>query len=182
MKMSPGTNSPVACALALLLMVCADLAHATRDLIVAQSNTHNVLRFDGQTGSSKGVFIAAGAGGLASPAQMILGPDGKLYIADSVANIVKRFDLDGNFIDNFTVAGPLTNPVALKFGPDGKLYVLCGGTTRQIHRFDAFTGNYEGMVVNATATRMNNQKAFIFMPSLTNGASFPAPRSCPALC
>ena len=165
MKMSPRTNSPVACALALLLMVCADLAHATRDLIVAQPTTHNVLRFDGQTGSPKGVFIAAGAGGLASPAQMILGPDGKLYIADSVANVVKRFDLDGNFIDNFTLAGPLTNPIALRFGPDGKLYVMCGGLTRQIHRFGGTTGVHELMVVNTTATRMNSQSDFMFMPS-----------------
>ena len=46
----------------LLIMVCADLAYAERDLIVAQPITHNVLRFDGLTGAAKGVFIAAGAG------------------------------------------------------------------------------------------------------------------------
>ncbi len=146
----------VACALALLMVVCADLAHAVRDLIVAQPVTHNVLRFDGQTGAPKGVFIAAGTGGLNSPAQMILGPDGKLYIADSVANIIKRFDLDGYFNDNFTPAGYLSAPVSLKFGPDGKLYVLCSGTVRQIHRFNGATGAHEGIAVDTTATRMSS--------------------------
>ena len=147
----------------LLMMVCADFAYAVRDLIVASGN--RILRFDGQYGTAKGVFIAAGAGGLTSPTQMILGSDGKLYIADSGANVVKRFDLDGNFIDNFTLAGPLTNPVALRFGPDGTLYVLCGGSARQIHRFHATTGIHEGMVVNATSTQLNSANDFILMPS-----------------
>ncbi len=136
-----------------------------KDLLVAQPNTHNVLRFDGITGEPKGTFIAAGAGGLDAPAQMIVGPDEKLYIADSVANVVKRFDLDGNFIDNFTPVGTLTNPVALKFGPDGKLYVLCGGVNRQIHRFHGTTGVHEALLVNATSIQLNSAKDFIFMPS-----------------
>lgn len=166
MKILPRTIPAVVSSLALLfILLCADLAHATRDLIVAQPTTHNVLRFDGLTGAAKGVFIAAGAGGLDAPAQMTVGPDGKLYIADSVANVVKRFDLDGNFIDNFTLAGPLTNPVALKFGPDGKLYVLCGGTTRQIHRFHGTTGAYDALAVNATVVQISNAKDFTFMPS-----------------
>ena len=151
--------------LLLLLLAGGDLAHATRALIIAQPTTNNVLRFDGITGAAKGAFIAAGAGGLVSPAQMILGPDGKLYIADSTANVVKRFNLDGNFIDDFTPAGHLSAPVSLKFGPDGKLYVLCGGTVRQIHRFHGTTGAYEALMVNATSTQINNAKDFIFMPS-----------------
>ncbi|MGL5016642.1 MAG: choice-of-anchor D domain-containing protein, partial [Luteolibacter sp.] len=136
-----------------------------KDLIVAQPTTHNVLRFDRLSGEPRGAFIAAGAGGLDAPAQMIVGPDAKLYIADSVANAVKRFDLDGNFIDNFTPAGTLTNPVALKFGPDGNLYVLCGGANRQIHRFHGSTGVYEALLVNATSIQLNSAKDFIFMPS-----------------
>ncbi len=162
MRMPPRTNTIVAGALALLMVVCADQAHAVRNLIVTSGNS--ILRFDAQSGGARGVLIAPGAGGLARPEQMILGPDGKLYIVDSLASVVKRFDLDGNFIDNFILAGNLLNPISLKFGSDGKLYVLSGGTDRKIKRFDGTTGTYEATVVAGLSTQINNSKDFIFMP------------------
>ena len=163
MRIFPRTTAAFVSSFALLIvMVCTDLAHATRDLIV--SNGNSVLRFSGTDGSPKGYFIAPGGGGMVTTAKMVLGPDGNLYIADSGSQSIKRFDLDGNFINNFVPPGTITKPRSLKFGPDGKLYVLCCGTVRQIHRYNGSSGAYEGLVVNALTTQVNDSKDFIFMP------------------
>lgn len=163
MRIFPKINAAVVSSFALLLlMVGTDVAHATRDLIVPNAN--GVLRFSGTNGSLKGYFITPGAGGLVAPGRMILGPDGNLYIGDPGTQTIKRFDLNGNFIDNFVPSGTIVNPVSIKFGPDGKLYVLCCSTIKQIHRYNGNTGAYEGMVFNALTTQINNSHDFIFMP------------------
>ena len=61
---------------------------------------------------------------------MTLGPDGNLYLSvvDTKNNVngrVLRYDLDGNFIDEFISPGEgsLVFPTGLRFGPDGNLYV-----------------------------------------------------------
>jgi len=81
---------------------------ATVDILASNPSTSSILRFDGATGAPKGHFIAPGEGGLVSPRQMVVGPDGLLYVADFLGNTVKRFSLvDGSFVDDFTPVGAL---------------------------------------------------------------------------
>ena len=59
------------------------------DLFVSVYNSGQVLRFDGTTGATEGVF----ASGLSmSPNGLVFGPDGDLFVADGFANQVVRFD------------------------------------------------------------------------------------------
>jgi DNA-binding beta-propeller fold protein YncE len=65
----------------------------------------NVVRFDGVSGASMGVFASdiIGANGLA------FGPDGNLYVAAQVGNSILRFNgSNGALIDTFAdVNGPI---------------------------------------------------------------------------
>jgi sugar lactone lactonase YvrE len=152
----------------LLMMALADLAHATRDLLVSNPTTNSILRFDGTTGTAKGTFVASQAGGLTLPQQMAIGPDGNLYVADGTANTVKRYSiLDGSFLGDFTPVGDLLSPIALKFFDDGinglKLYVLGGSTQRRINRYNLDTGDKEASVVVTTSTILGTGRDFLFM-------------------
>ncbi len=140
-------------------------AHATNDLLVSNPATNSILRFDGATGAAKGHFVAPGTGGLSYPQQMVVGADGLLYVADYLANTVKRFSLvDGSFVDDFTPVSDLLNPRALKFGPGGGLYVLGGSNQRQIRKYSDIDGSYQATVVSTTSSRMSGPKDFIFTP------------------
>jgi hypothetical protein len=95
-----------------------------------------------------------------------VGPDGLLYFSvfnnlSSADSKILRYDLDGNFVDEFVGAGSqadgkLGNPDGLgvasplRFGPDGNLYVIANsGIFDEIISFDGETGEYLGPVVNS---------------------------------
>ena len=145
-----------------------DTVVASRDLLVSNVSTKSILRFDGQTGAAKGTFVASEAGGLTTPQQMAIGPDGNLYVADATENTVKRYSiLDGSFLGNFTPVGDLSTPLALKFFDDGqqgiKLFVLGGGIQRQIHRYNAASGIFEAITVSTTNAQISIARDFLFI-------------------
>jgi hypothetical protein len=110
------------------------------DLYVANAHEGAILRYDGTTGASKGVFVAAANGGLDSPQGIVFGPDGNLYVAsgnwfngsngpfykgDFPPGAVLRFQgpsgrNPGSFLGTFIPAGSggLANPNGMVFGPD----------------------------------------------------------------
>lgn len=127
------------------------------DLYVANSSGGNVLRFDGATGAAMpshgngAEFVAAGAGGLATPTGVAFGLDGDLYVSDLgqdfVGSVLRYNAQAGEFIDTFV--GHLQTPEAIVFGPDGNLYVgaeklvtvgLDTYSEPTIQRFDGLTG------------------------------------------
>lgn len=87
-------------------------------------------------------FIAAGSGGLSRPRELVLGPDGRLYISAD-ANFILRYDATtGQFIDTFVSSqeGGLTGPSGMDFDSNGNLYVA-SRQTHEILRYDA-NGNF----------------------------------------
>jgi hypothetical protein len=110
------------------------------DLYVANAHEGAILRYDGTTGASKGVFVSAASGGLDAPQGIVFGPDGNLYVAsgnwfngsngpfyngDFPPGAVLRFQgpsgrNPGSFLGTFIPAGSggLANPAGLLFGPD----------------------------------------------------------------
>jgi sugar lactone lactonase YvrE len=116
---------------------------------------HQILRFNsagnpypaaGQTGA---VFVADG-NGLSNPNGLAFGPDHNLYVANTFADTVDRFDgVTGASLGLFVTANSngLDGPNYLAFRPDG-LYVT-SQATQQILRYDATTGAPAGVVVAA---------------------------------
>jgi glucose/arabinose dehydrogenase len=118
------------------------------DLYVARghhqtSPSFNVLRFDGLTGASKGVFASAG---IQNPQNLLFGPDGSLYVANQLVlsspteNVTRYNGLTGELDSSFTLTGSTINPQGLAFLPDGQL--LVGTGSNSVRRYNATTGAY----------------------------------------
>ncbi len=80
-----------------------------------------VLRYDGTTGASKGVFVSELSGGLLGPHGLSWGPDGNFYVASIASDEILRYDSSGTFIDAFITAGlgGLDAPVNITFAETG---------------------------------------------------------------
>jgi streptogramin lyase len=113
------------------------------NLYVSSSGSNQVLRFDGSTGASMGVF--ASGGGLRQPRGLVFGPDGNLYVCSSNTDEVLRYDGNtGVFLDSF--AQGAREPQYLVFGPGGFLYVSSffferGLIFGEVLRYNATTGD-----------------------------------------
>jgi hypothetical protein len=144
------------------------------DLYVAATDAGSILRYDGTTGTFKGVFVAADSGGLNGPQGMAFGPGGDLYVAsgnwftrsngpfysgDFPPGAVLRFEgpsgnTPGAFLGTLVPAGSggLANPNGIVFGPDpsgnGKtdLYVASSA----LHDFKAQPGTSEVLRYDGT--------------------------------
>jgi hypothetical protein len=110
------------------------------DLYVGSAHEGSVLRYDGTTGTFKGVFVSAASGGLDSPQGMLFGTDGNLYVASGnwfagsngpyypkefPPGAVLRYEgpasaNPGAFLGTFISGGTggLANPAGMVFGPD----------------------------------------------------------------
>ncbi len=114
------------------------------NLYVSSSNSNQVLRFDGASGSPMGAFVASG---LNKPGNLQFGPDGRLYVCNKGTNQVLRFDEStGTPLGVFAQGGGLVNPVGLAWA-DGLLYVA-GFNSNAIHRFNAITGAVVGTPIS----------------------------------
>jgi sugar lactone lactonase YvrE len=127
-----------------------------------------VLRYSGSTGAYLGPLVSQNDPNAPwAPRGMVLGKDGKLYVADMgevdapPPGYIDRYNATtGAFIDRLTAPGlPVTfQPRGMVFGPDGLLYVTnfedypSTGTGQaglgSILRFDPTTGAYLGQFVN----------------------------------
>ena len=87
--------------------------------LVSNFNSGRIERFDAETGQHIDTF----ASGIPGPTRMKIGPDGLLYVLSASANArVKRFELDGTFVDDFTNLS-LPGCLGLEWDNQGSLYV-----------------------------------------------------------
>lgn len=105
------------------------------------------IRYDWPSGELTG-YLGFGDG--MTMEGMTLGPDGLLYVTDTLNEQVVRYDLTtGGLVDVFVSPGTggLQNPWPLAFGPNGDLYVgeNSGG---RIVRFDGATGAFMDVVAS----------------------------------
>ena len=106
-------------------------------LFESDVNTNGqVVRINPFTGESE-TFVEAGSGGLFSPTGLTFGPDGHLYVANNLGNVLRYDGSTGDFIDSFATG--LLVPQDVVFGPDGNLYVS-NGFGDSVSRFDGATG------------------------------------------
>jgi len=137
----------------------------------------DVLRFDGTTGAFLDDFADQNL--LTSPRAVLFGPDGNLYVADTLlSNIpvnlgqVVRFNgVTGAFMDYFVPpgSGGLSNQAGMVFGPNGThdggfdLYIAVIFQA-QILRFDGRTGAFKGVFVSSGSGGLINPAGVVFGP------------------
>ena len=112
----------------LILLVSAYYSY-TEELYVVNSDTSEVLRYDGTTGAFIDAFVTPGSGGLLNVNGMVFGPNGNL----DVSNVLDPGEgnmllFDGGTGDFITVlvpdgVGGLSNPQDLVFFPSGPVLV-----------------------------------------------------------
>lgn len=103
--------------------------------------------------SSTGAYIDNFATGIAGPTRMKIGADSLLYVLQWAGNgRVKRYELDGTFVDDFTTVG--VPAIGIDWDGGGNLYVssYSGGYVR---KFDT-NGNNLGIFVNTNLAGPTN--------------------------
>jgi len=109
--------------------------------LVSSLGNNRINRHDAETGA----FIDFFATGIGQPTRIRIGPGGLLYVLQWQGNgRVWRYDLDGNFVDEFTQVG-VSNSIGLDWDSEGNLYVASFDQAH-VRRFDP-EGNDLGLFV-----------------------------------
>jgi streptogramin lyase len=108
-------------------------------------------------------FVASGSGGLSGPRDLVLGPDGNVYVASTGTNSVIRYTATGQLLGTFVApsSGGLNTPFGLAFGPDSNLYVGSEGTNA-IYEYNGTTGAFLHTFVSAGSGGLNDPKSIVF--------------------
>jgi sugar lactone lactonase YvrE len=109
---------------------------AANGSMVAKARSYSFVTAWGSSGSGNGQFLA--------PTGIAVDPSGYVYISDSLAHRIQKFDKNGNFITAWGSYGPgngqFDNPYSIAFDPSGYLYVADANNHR-IQKFDK-NGNF----------------------------------------
>lgn len=111
--------------------------------IVSSHLSGRITKYDAETGE----YIENFATGIGQPTRMEIGPGNLLYVLQWAGNgRVWRYDLNGNFVDEFTSVG-VSNSIGLDWDSDGNLYVSSYDGA-YVRRFDP-QGNDLGLFINS---------------------------------
>lgn len=119
------------------------LFHPDGSVLVTGFNNSSIKRYNGISGE----YIQDFSNGytLNGPSKMAVGPDNYIYVTQWGSNNVKtvRFDMDGNFVDEFT---SIVTPRGLgqEWDADGNYYVAIfsqSGSNGTVEKFDS-SGNF----------------------------------------
>ncbi len=123
-------------------------------MLVTGFNNTKIKQYDGSTGDFLGDFSKNY--NLSNPTKIILGADDLIYVTQwgATQNKVVRFDLDGNFVDEWSSVG-VPEGCGMAWDSAGNLYVttwsngLGTGTDGFVRKFDE-NGTDMGIVVNSS--------------------------------
>lgn len=110
--------------------------HPDGSVLVSGYNSSAIKRYDGLTGAFLGDFSSGFA--LSNPSKMSIGPDSLIYITQwGGSQKVVRFDLNGNFVDEFTKTA-VKKGLGHLWDKDGIFYIAAfdQGTNGFIEHFD----------------------------------------------
>jgi sugar lactone lactonase YvrE len=119
-------------------------------VLISNFNTGRITKYNSVTGD----YIENFATGIGAPTRMKIGADSLLYVLQwSGSGKVRRYELDGTFIDEFTSVG-VTQSIGIDWDNAGNLYVSSygGGLVR---KFDP-DGNDLGIFVNSNLSGPTN--------------------------
>jgi sugar lactone lactonase YvrE len=110
--------------------------------LVSNLGTQRITQYDATTGEYLGEF----ATGIGQPTRMEIRPDNLLYVLQWAGNgRVLRYDLLGNFVDEFTTFG-VPNSIGMDWDSEGNLYVA-SWNGKFVRKFDG-QGNNLGIFIN----------------------------------
>jgi hypothetical protein len=158
------------------------------DLFVTGWLSHSVARFDWASQTYQ-PFVSSGSGGLDTPGDITIGPDGNVYVSDNGVNSLTQaiFRYDGNtgaplpapgrpgavFVEddpntpNVDESGGLLNSAGIAFGADGNLYAVTTNTN-QVLRYQGPGATSPGAFMGVFLT-VTNQAAPIGTSFLSFG-------------
>ena len=119
--------------LALTIEVSPHARAAGTQLLVGNAADNSVVSYDGTTGVFLKIFVLSGSGGLDTPQNLTIGPDGNLYVSSRTSHSVKRYDgQTGAFIDDFVPSGSggLANPDQVVSARMASCMSVAGSTRR----------------------------------------------------
>ncbi len=126
------------------------LFHPDGTMLVTGAGNTTIKRYDGQTGQYLGNFSSGYS--LEIPSKMSIGWDSLLYVTQwgTTQNKVVRFDLDGNFVDEFTKT-PAPNGLGHLWDANKNFYISIygNGANGTIQKFDSL-GNSLGTFINSS--------------------------------
>lgn len=119
-------------------------------VLISNLESNSIARFDAQTGA----FLSIFASSISGPTRMKIGPDGLLYVLQWSGNgLVKRYELNGNYVDDFTAVS-VTQSIGLDWDQSGNLYVSSYNGDH-IRKFDT-AGVDLGLFVNSNLAGPTN--------------------------
>ena len=129
------------------------------DIIVA-SWTHEIKRYDRDTGQFLGNFVESDAG-LSNPVYLEVGPDGFLYVSSQLNDRIYRYNKDGETGVSpdggpWIEGGIMDGPSGFDWSPDGALFYVAGRHSANVIAFNATTGE----VVGEFSTSNNSGSTF----------------------
>lgn len=112
-------------------------------VLISNLNSGQITRHDADTGA----YIDNFAVGISGPTRIKIGPDNLLYVLQWSGNgKVRRYSLDGSFVDEFTHVG-VPQSIGLDWDSSGNLYVS-SFNGKSVRKFDA-GGTDQGLFVNS---------------------------------
>ncbi len=112
-------------------------------VLISNLSSNKINRYDASTGNLIGSF----ATGISGPTRMKIGADNLLYVLQWEGNgLVRRYQLDGTFVDQFTSVG-VSRSIGLDWDSDGNLYVS-SFEDASIRKFDA-NGDDLGLFISS---------------------------------
>jgi hypothetical protein len=112
-------------------------------VLISSFNTGLITRHNADTGD----YINDFASGISGPTRMKIGADKLLYVLQWNGNgLVRRYELDGTFVDEFTDAG-VPQSIGIDWDSAGNLYVS-SFNGRSVRKFDS-SGRDQGIFIDS---------------------------------
>ncbi len=113
-------------------------------VLISNLSTNKITKYDAEQGNYLGDF----ATGINGPTRMKIGADSLLYVLQWSGNgLVKRFQLDGTFVDDYTDMGVIQS-IGIDWDNEGNLYVSTYGGNL-VRQFDT-TGHHLGLFISSS--------------------------------
>ncbi len=125
------------------------LFHPDGSVLITGFSNQYIKRYDGVTGNYMGNFSSGY--NLAGPSKMSIGPDSLIYVTQwgETQNKVVRFNLEGEFVDEFTNIGA-PKGLGHLWDEEKNFYIALFGSggSGTIHKFDSL-GNDKGTFITS---------------------------------